>query len=124
MDNKETKQGAKLPFSEAVRAGGLLFISGQVGVDPVSGRLVNGSFGEEAVQVMKNLGQVLGRQGLQYSDLVNVTIYLTDMGNYAEANKVYSQFFADVFPARVCIAVKELPIGAAIEISGVARLAS
>ena len=124
MDNKQSTLGTptdgKLPFAEAMRAGDLLFISGQIGMDPGKGLLANGSFGEEAVQVMRNLGLVLQRHGLQYGDLVNVTIYLTDMGNYSETNRVYRQFFTDAFPARVCVAVKELPMGATIEISAVA----
>jgi len=113
-----------LPFSEAAIAGDMLYISGQVGSDPVSGELVNPSFAAEAGQVMKNIGRVLQRHKLQYSDLVNVTIYLTDMGNYQETNVVYSQYFTAAFPARVCIAVRELPMKARIEISAVARLAS
>ena len=100
----------------------MLYLSGQVGTDPVSGELVNHSFGSEATQVMVNVGLVLQGHQLQYSDLVTVTIYLTDMENYGETNDVYRQFFTERFPARVCIAVKELPLKARIEISAVARL--
>lgn len=114
----------ELPFSEAAEAGGMLYISGQIGSDPVSGDLVNHSYAAEAGQVMKNIGLVLQRNKLQYSDLVNVTIYLTDMGNYQETNVVYRQYFTAPFPARVCIAVRELPKKASIEISAVARLGS
>lgn len=111
-----------LPFSEAVAANGMLYISGQVGIDPATGTLVNQRFQEEATQVMKNLGSVLAHHQLNYQQLVNVTIYLTDMDQYAVANEVYRGFFTGRFPARVCIAVKELPLGAKIEICGIAQL--
>ena len=123
MDNQQSKEQlaevGRLPFTEAVRTGNLLFISGQIGIGQ-PGVGVDASFGVQAVRVMENIGRVLESHGLQYGHLVNVTIYLTDMANYAETNKVYSRYFKDVFPARVCITVKELPMGAAIEISAVA----
>lgn len=111
-----------LPFSEAVAVRGMLYISGQVGIDPATGKLANQTFQEEATQVMKNLGSVLANHQLSYQQLVNVTIYLTDMDHYSVANEVYRSFFTGRFPARVCIAVKELPLGATIEISGIAQL--
>jgi len=128
MGNKSSKQtttgaggqAGRLPFTDAVKEGNLLYISGQIGMDQRSGALANGSFISEAIQVMENMGQILRRHSLGYDDLVSVTIYLTDMDNYKETNKVYSHYFSGKFPARVCIAVKELPMGAAIEISAVA----
>lgn len=113
----------QLPFVAAVAVNNMLYISGQVGVDPVSGTLVNSSFAEEAHQVMKNIGQVLQQHQLLYSHLVHVTIYLVNMDNYAATNTVYSQYFTDGFPARVCIAVNRLPLNASIEITAIARLA-
>ncbi len=103
-----------LPFVEAKKAGHLLFISGQIGVET--------EFGQEVRHVMENIGRVLQGHGLGYSHLVNVTIYLTDMASYGEMNKVYSEFFRDGFPTRVCIAVKELAMHARIEISAIASL--
>lgn len=116
---------AALPFAAAVRTGDLLFISGQIGV---RGTGLNGSgqmdvgydFGREVRQVMENIGQVLQQYGLQYSNLVQVTIYLTDMGDYGVMNQTYREFFRDGFPTRVCIAVKELPMQARIEASAIA----
>jgi reactive intermediate/imine deaminase len=124
LDEFLTPPPARLPFTAAVKSDNTLYISGQIGADPSSGVLNNGSFASEAHQVMKNIGHVLQKHNLTYSHLVNVTIYLTDMGSYTETNEVYSQYFADTFPARVCIAVKELPMKARIEISAIAQLSS
>jgi len=110
----------KLPFAEAVAFGGTLYLSGQVGIDPATGLLANGSFNEEADQVMKNLGGVLQRNGLSYASLINVTIYLTSMDNYSATNEVYRKYFDNRLPARVCIAVSELPMKARIEIAAIA----
>jgi reactive intermediate/imine deaminase len=113
-----------LPFSESVPVGDVLYISGQVGIDQGTNTLVTDSFGAEAKQVMDNIGKILRNHNLTYGDLVNVTIYLTDMDYYGETNDVYRKYFATAFPARVCIAVKQLPMKANIEISAVARLSS
>jgi reactive intermediate/imine deaminase len=110
-----------LPFSEAIESNGIVYISGQIGVDPATNALPASGFAAEADQVMKNLGAVLGRQGLGYGDLVNVTIYLKSMENYAAANEEYRKYFSGRFPARVCIAVHDLPFNASIEIAGVAQ---
>jgi len=110
------------PFSEAVISGDNLYISGQVGLDEITGKLVDNDFKAEANQAMKNIGCVLRNHGLVYNDLVSVTIYLTAMENYTGTNEVYRKYFADKFPARVCIAVKELPVNARIEIAAIAKL--
>lgn len=119
MDSKQSE--IRLPFSEAVKAGPLLYISGQIGVDGVSQQ---GPFDSEVVAVMQNVGAVLQRNGLSYSDLVSVTIYLTDMADYTTMNAVYSRFFTETFPSRVCVAVKELALKARIEISAIAILST
>jgi reactive intermediate/imine deaminase len=110
-----------LPFREAVVSNNTVYISGQVGVDPSTGALNQASFEAEADQVMKNLGEVLGKFELSYKDLISVTIYLKSMANYASTNKVYSNYFEHVFPARVCIAVADLPLQANIEIAAIAE---
>ena len=110
-----------LPFSESIESNGTVYISGQIGVDPATNALPTSGFAAEADQVMKNLGAVLRRQGLDYSDLVNVTIYLKTMENYAVANAEYRKYFSGQFPARVCIAVHDLPLKANIEIAGIAQ---
>lgn len=111
-----------LPFTDAVISGETLYISGQIGTDNLNGKLINTDFKAEANQVMKNLGSVLQKHNLTYSNLINVTIYLTTMDNYDPTNEVYQKYFNGLFPARVCIAVKELPLQANIEISAIARI--
>jgi reactive intermediate/imine deaminase len=119
---EKNRKETGLPFSEARSAGHTLYISGQVGTD-ASGRIPpDSSFRAEARQVMENIGRLLQEHQLRFDDLVNVTIYLTDMAHYSETNEIYRQYFPSAFPARVCIAVKELPLHARIEISGVANL--
>ena len=112
-------QASKLPFTAGVVAEKTLYISGQIGTDS-TGQLLNASFITEADQVMKNLGSVLKNNNLTYNDLVNVTIYLTNMDDYTATNEVYQKYFNKNLPARVCIAVKELPLKARIEIAGIA----
>lgn len=110
------------PFSTAVTANGFLFISGQVGIDPVTHELVQGGFEAEAHQVMKNLGLILEETGLSYSDLVAVTVYLKDMRNFPRINEVYKMYFNNDYPTRTCIAVADLPVGASVELTAQAVL--
>lgn len=112
---------SQLPFSKAVASNGMLYISGQIGIDPTTNSLPSTGIEAEADQVMKNLGEVLNGFGLTHDDLVNVTIYLKSMGNYSATNAVYSRYFSDKFPARVCIAVHDLPLNANVEIAGIAK---
>src|SRR4030095_288428 len=116
----QQNQSTTLPFSKTFSANDFTFISGQVGIDETTGRLVTDSFEAEANQVMKNIETLLKKEGLSFSDLATVTIYLKNMDNYQMTNKVYSSFFKDKFPARVCIAVADLPIKANIEITATA----
>lgn len=115
---------SKLPFSKAIASKGMLYISGQIGIDPATNALPSTGFEAEADQVMKNLGEVLHGFGLTYDNLVNVTIYLKSMGNYPATNTVYSQYFNGNFPSRVCIAVHDLPLNANIEIAAIAEACS
>jgi 2-iminobutanoate/2-iminopropanoate deaminase len=110
-----------LPFSEAVAYNGVLYISGQIGLDPATGSLPDAGFEAEADQAMKNLGRVLHQYGLTYDHLLSVTIYLKSMENYAPANAVYRRYFKDYFPTRTCIAIFDLPLKAHIEISAMAE---
>lgn len=123
--NSTSQSGEKkrsLPFSDAVHAGDIVYISGQVGIDQTTGQLVTSSFEAEARQVMDNLGAVLKKYKLFYDNLKNVTIYLTSMDNYAATNAVYEKYFDQILPARVCVAVKELPLQARIEIAAIASI--
>ncbi|MGY0036571.1 Rid family hydrolase [Pedobacter sp. NJ-S-72] len=108
------------PYSKIKSAGDFIFISGQLGVDSLTKKLVTSSFEAESHQVMKNIGHLLKQQGLDFSDLVNVTIYLKNMDNYPLTNQVYSTYFKGDFPARVCIAVLDLPGNGNIEIAATA----
>jgi 2-iminobutanoate/2-iminopropanoate deaminase len=107
------------PFSQAVISGNLVFTSGQVYLTP-EGNLLEGSIEEQAHQVMKNLQAILESAGVSFADVVKTTIYVTDMGNYGKINEVYGSFFSDPYPARETVCVKELPLGAILEISMVA----
>lgn len=98
-----------------------MYVSGQIG--RANGQLVTESFQAEAHQVMKNVGEVLRKRMLTHDDLVSVTIYLKDMKNYAAINEVYRTYFrGSRLPARVCIAVAELPFNANVEIAGIAEV--
>jgi len=111
----------KLPFSKAVAANDFLFISVQVGLD-ATGKLVNNSFEAETKQVMKNIGELLEKEGLTFADLVSVTIYLKTMDNYQLINEIYTSYFTSALPARGCIAVVDLPAKANVEISAIAKI--
>ena len=107
---------AKLPFSPFVTKGKFVFTSGQVYLTP-EGKLLEGTIKEQTHQVMKNLKGVLEKAGVTFEDVVKTTIYLTDMKYYSDVNEVYASYFKKNYPARETVAVKELPLGAKIEIS-------
>ena len=108
------------PYSPAVLVNGILYISGQIPINPANNELVTGAIGEQTHQVMKNLGSLLKSFGFEYSDLVKCTIYMTDMANYKAINDVYGSYFNGNFPAREAVQVVKLPKNAEIEISGIA----
>jgi 2-iminobutanoate/2-iminopropanoate deaminase len=109
------------PFAAAVRAGELVFVSGQVAQDPASGKLIAGDVAAQAEQVFANIRAVLRAAGKTLADVVRVGVYLTDMRDFAKMNAVYAQHFDAPYPARTTIAVAALPLGAAVEIDLVAR---
>ncbi|HEY3593017.1 MAG TPA: RidA family protein [Polyangiaceae bacterium] len=110
------------PYSQAVRMGELVFLSGQVGLDPSNGNLVSGGVTAEARRVMENLGAVLTAAGAGYSDVVRVTIYLTNLADFAAVNEVYGSYFTTEPPARATVQVAALPKGAAVEIDMIAHI--
>ena len=110
------------PYSHAVRAGGLLFCSGQIPLDADGGELVGDTPGEQAGQCLRNLQAVCAAAGATLADAVRLTVYLTDMGAFAEVNEVYGTFFQSDPPARVAIGVAALPKGAQVEIDAVVAL--
>ena len=114
--------GAIGPYSQAIRAGELLFLSGQIPLDPATGQLVSGSIEDETRQVMRNLEAVLKAGGATFDHVVRTTIYLTDLGDFAAVNQVYGTHFTAAPPARATVQVAALPRGARVEIDAVAHL--
>jgi 2-iminobutanoate/2-iminopropanoate deaminase len=110
------------PYTPGVQSGDLLFLAGQIGLDPSSGALVTGGVRAEATQVMENLGAVLKEAGLSYANVVKTTIFLTDINDFAAVNEVYGGYFAagGIPPARSTVGVAALPRGAKVEIEFIA----
>lgn len=104
------------PFSQGIRANGLLYLSGQVGQDPATGKLVSGGIRAETEQVLKNLGAVLEAAGKTFTDVVRAGVFLSNMGDFSAMNAVYEKEFIQPYPARTTIAVAALPLGACVEI--------
>lgn len=111
---------ASRPYSPAVEAGNLLFVSGQIAVDPETGKLIEGGIEEQTRQVLKNLIRVIEAAGYSKENVVKCTVLMTDIAHYQVMNKIYMEFFPSDQPARAAFAVKDLPMGALIEIEAVA----
>jgi 2-iminobutanoate/2-iminopropanoate deaminase len=110
------------PYSQGIRSGGFLFTSGQIPIDPTTGKLVDGGIEAQTKRVLENLRAVLGAAGATFDDVVKATIYLTDMGDFAAVNTVYASHFGATPPARSTVQVAALPLGASVEIDFVARV--
>jgi 2-iminobutanoate/2-iminopropanoate deaminase len=108
------------PYSQAVETGGMLFISGQIPIDPETGKLAEGGIAVQTEQVLKNIGAILSEAGYTYSDVVKSTCMLASMSDFKAMNEVYSKYYTERQPARAAFAVKELPMGALIEIETIA----
>lgn len=108
------------PYSQAVRAGGWVFVSGQVPIDPQTGEVVSGSVEEQARQALENVQAVLEGADLTLDHVVKATVFLTDMESFQRVNGVYASFFASDPPARACVEVSRLPKGADVEVEAVA----
>ena len=108
------------PYNQAVQAGNMLFISGQVCIDPATGNLKNKDVQEETHQVMHNLKAILQQAGMDFSNVVKTTIFITDMNRFAEMNEVYGKYFKTNFPARETVQVSALPKFVNVEISMIA----
>lgn len=104
------------PYSQAVAAGGAIWLSGQIPLDPATGELVGGDFEAQARRVFDNLRAVAAAAGASLASAVRLTIYLTDLGQFAVVNRVMGEYFSEPYPARVTIGVAALPRGAAIEV--------
>ncbi|NMG66509.1 RidA family protein [Azoarcus indigens] len=105
-------------YSQAVKAGNTVYLSGQIGLDPASMQLADG-FEAQTVQVFENLRAVAEAAGGSLADAVKLNIYLTDLGNFAKVNEIMARYFAEPYPARAAVGVKELPKGAVVEADAV-----
>jgi len=112
--------GAIGPYSQAIRAGDFLFVSGQIPLDPATGQLVGGDMAAQTLQVMRNLGEVLKAGGASFQDVVRSTIYLADLADFAVVNEIYGRQFTPPAPARATVQVARLPRDARVEIDVVA----
>jgi len=108
------------PYSQAMSAGDLVFLSGQIPLDPATGEMVEGGVEAQTVQVMEDLGAILEAAGLGFQNVVKCTIYLADLGDFAAVNEAYGRFFPADPPARACVQVAALPKGARVEIEAIA----
>jgi 2-iminobutanoate/2-iminopropanoate deaminase len=110
------------PYSQAIQSAELLFLSGQIPIDPATGELVAGGIEEQTERVLANLGAVLEAAQCGFGDVVKTTIYLTNLGDFAQVNAVYAGYFGDPPPARATVQVAALPKGARVEIDAIARV--
>jgi len=108
------------PYSQAVEINGTLYISGQVPIDPYTGKVVESNITVQTEQVMKNIAAILGEAGYSFSEVVKSTCLLSDMKNFAAMNEVYARYYPENPPARAAFAVKELPLSVMIEIETIA----
>lgn len=108
------------PYSQAIVAGGFVFVSGQIPIDPATGELVKGDFREAARRALLNLKAILEAAGSSMDDVVKVTVYIQDISRFGEFNEVYSEFFRSAPPARVVVEVSNLPLNADVEIEAIA----
>lgn len=109
------------PYSTAVICGDTVYMSGMIGVDPAVQKPVEGGTLAQAKQVFENIVTVLGELDLTTDDVLKTTMYLTNIGDFAEVNKLYAEYFAPNFPARTCVEVSKLPMGLSIEVECIAR---
>jgi len=110
------------PYSQAIKAGNLLFVSGQVPIDPATGNLVDGDISAQTDRVFRNIGEILKAAGTSFDAVVRSTVYLQDMNDFAKMNEVYGRYFSSPAPARATVQVARLPKDARIEIDVIASL--
>lgn len=110
------------PYSQAIKAAGLVFLAGQIPLDPASGRLVEGDIAAQTRRVLDNVGGILAAAGAGFGDVVKTTVFLVDMGDFAAMNAIYAEYFPAPPPARSTVEVSRLPRDVRIEIDVIARL--
>ena len=116
----ESAPGAIGPYSQAIKAGGMIFCSGQIPIDPATGEFVSDVVSEQTEQVLKNLSEVLRAAGSSLDEVVKTTVYLADMSDFAEMNEVYGRYFSGNKPARATVQAAGLPKAARVEIDCIA----
>jgi 2-iminobutanoate/2-iminopropanoate deaminase len=114
--------GAIGPYSQAVKANGMVFCSGQIPIDPATGNFISEAVAEQTEQVLKNLSEVLGAAGTSLDKVVKTTVFLADMNDFAQMNEVYSKYFSENKPARATVQAARLPRDAKVEIECIAVL--
>jgi 2-iminobutanoate/2-iminopropanoate deaminase len=110
------------PYSQAVRSGNLLFVSGQIPIDPATGQIVEGDIAAQTERVMQNLAAILQQAGSGLGYVLKTTVYLKDMGEFARMNEIYARFFTDCPPARATVEVSRLPRNVGVEIDAIAEI--
>ena len=110
------------PYSQAIRVGDLIFVAGEKGIDPVINKIVEGGIATETRQTLENIKAILGAAGATMENVVRTVVYLTDIGDFAEMNAVYAEYFTTDPPGRSCVQVVALPAGAHVEIEATAAL--
>ena len=108
------------PYSQAVEVNGMLFVSGQIPIDPATGKVVEGGITEQTTRVMENISAILTAAGYSFADVVKSTCLLSDMANFKAMNEVYGRYYPENAPARAAFAVRELPLGVLVEIETIA----
>ena len=109
------------PYSPALRAGDLLFVSGQIPIDPATGNLIEGDIAAQARRVLDNIGALLNAGGLTFGDVVRTTVFLADVNDFGVVNTIYATYFSEPYPARATVQVAGLPKNARVEIDAIAR---
>lgn len=119
-----TRRGPRAigPYSTAAILDGLCYLSGMIPVDPVTGKLAAADIGGQARQVFENIKTVLGELDASMADILKTTVFLTDLGSFGAVNEIYAEYFGPDYPARSCVQVSALPMGALIEVEAVASL--
>lgn len=110
------------PYSQGIRTGNLLFLSGQIPIDPKTGEVIQGGIEAQTIQVLNNLEGILVEAGASFNNVVKTTVYLTDLGNFGTVNEIYGRYFTSPYPARACIQVAGLPKNVLVEIELIAVL--
>lgn len=118
--HSEKAPAAVGPYSQAIEANGFVFASGQLPIEPATGLFVEGGIREQTTQSIRNAQEVLRAAGLELSDVIKTTVYLSDMANFAAMNEVYATFFNEPYPARSAVAVRTLPKEALVEVECIA----